>query len=144
MNNDRRNELSDRFATSISHLLRQMYMGLLDDLQGLDMTVTQLRILLLLDEREPQRMGVIASHLGCLLSATTPIVTRLVKRKLLKRASDPQDRRIVLCELSAGGRKVLGRLDRKIRNRALLVTETWDLERLETVIEANRILGGFQ
>lgn len=87
-----------------------------------------------LDERAPLRMGDIASHLGITLTATTIIVDRLVKKEMLKRASDPHDRRVVLCELTDGGRRVLERYNLIIRDRLLLVADSWDLDRLETVV----------
>lgn len=45
-------------------------------------------------------MSVVVGYLGHNPSSTTVIVNRLVEKKLIKRASDPQDRRIVYCKLA--------------------------------------------
>ena len=64
-------------------------------------------------------MGVISNSLGSALSATTSIVDRLVEKKLVKRGSDPNDRRVVTCELTASGQEASERFWRGIAVQSL-------------------------
>lgn len=72
-----------------------------------DMTVAQLRVLLLLYSEGPNRMGSIASAIGTTLSTTTGTVDILVKKRLVVRGDDPEDRRLVICELSPQGQEII-------------------------------------
>lgn len=53
---------------------------------------------------------------------------------MIKRVSDPQDRRIVFCELTGEGSKELKGYDREVRDRVLPVIDTWSTEQLEVVV----------
>ena len=72
-----------------------------------DMTVAQLRVLLLLHTEGASRMGSIASAIGTTISTTTGTVDILVKKELVVRRDDPEDRRLVICELSQQGREMI-------------------------------------
>jgi len=75
-----------------------------------DLTVAQLRIMLLLRSEGPLRMGSIASITGTALSTVTGIVDNLIKKDLVLRDVDPNDRRVVLCKLSSEGQKLMDML----------------------------------
>jgi len=75
-----------------------------------DLTVAQLRVLLVLHAEGPSRMSSIASELDIALSTTTGIVDNLVKKELVVREADPQDRRLVICKLSSTGQELINRL----------------------------------
>jgi DNA-binding MarR family transcriptional regulator len=75
-----------------------------------DMTVAQLRILLLLHSEGPSRMSSIAATLGIALPTATGIMDNLMKKKLVVRRTDPEDRRVVICALSSGGQAVIDRI----------------------------------
>jgi DNA-binding MarR family transcriptional regulator len=72
-----------------------------------DMTVAQLRVLLFLHTEGASRMGYMASAIGTTLSTTTGTVDMLVKKELVVRGADPEDRRLVICELSPQGQKII-------------------------------------
>ncbi len=72
-----------------------------------DMTVAQLRVLLLLHTEGPGRMSFIASSIGTGLSTVTGTVDILVEKGLVVRTDDPRDRRLVICDLSAQGREMM-------------------------------------
>jgi DNA-binding MarR family transcriptional regulator len=72
-----------------------------------DMTVAQLRVLLLLYTEGASRMGSIASVIGTTLSTTTGTVDILVKKGMVVRRDDPEDRRLVICELSQQGKEMI-------------------------------------
>jgi MarR family transcriptional regulator, organic hydroperoxide resistance regulator len=75
-----------------------------------DLTVAQLRILLVLYTEGPSRMSSIASSLGIAVSTATGIVDNLVKKGLVVRGADPEDRRLVICTLSSLGQETINRL----------------------------------
>ncbi|MBN1367154.1 MAG: MarR family transcriptional regulator [Dehalococcoidales bacterium] len=68
-----------------------------------DITVTQLRILLVLRAAGPSRMSDIASKIGVTLPTATVIVRNLVRKNLVQREVSPEDRRLVICKLTTEG-----------------------------------------
>ncbi len=75
-----------------------------------DLTVAQLRVLLVLQATGPSRMSDIASVLDVALPTATGIVDKLVKKGLVVRETDLQDRRLVIAGLSDGGRELINGL----------------------------------
>ena len=75
-----------------------------------DMTVAQLRVLLLLHTEGQTRMSSIASTLGIALSTATGIIDNLVKKELVMRGADTKDRRVVICALSPQGQETMNRV----------------------------------
>ena len=75
-----------------------------------DMTVAQLRILLLLHTEGPSRMSSIAAKLGIAVSTATGIIDNLVKKELVARSTAPEDRRVVICALSSMGQEIINRI----------------------------------
>jgi DNA-binding MarR family transcriptional regulator len=61
----------------------------------LDLTMAQLKAVMLLCRKGRAKGRELADGLGIAPSATTPLVDRLVEQKLAKREDDPADRRIV-------------------------------------------------
>lgn len=80
---------------------------------GLDVTMPQMKVLLLLREHGALRVGVLARHLTVSTPTITGIVDRLVRQGLVRREDDPTDRRVVLNALTARGEGLMDRL----RNR---------------------------
>lgn len=91
---------------------------------------------MLLADKGPLKVSEIADYLGSTPAAMTYTLSRLVEKKLVKRESDPQDRRVVICDLTSDGRKLLEEIRYVVRERVLASTETWSLEQLESVVEA--------
>jgi DNA-binding MarR family transcriptional regulator len=75
-----------------------------------DMTVAQLRVLLILHAEGPSHMSSIASSLGIAVSTATGILDNLVRKKLVTRGDDPEDRRLVICILSPQGQETINRM----------------------------------
>ncbi len=75
-----------------------------------DVTVAQLRVLLVLYTEGPVQMSSVASSLGIALSTATGIVDNLVRKGLVVRGASPEDRRLVICTLSAQGQETVSRL----------------------------------
>ena len=140
MQDDRRQELTDRFAESAEYLNRQLHTGRLDEWEGLDMTIPQIRTLVLLERMGPLRMGNIAIYLDRALSATTTVMDRLVEKGLVDRVADPSDRRVVICQLSESGEQAITRFWRIGRERIQIVADLLDEEQLETVVQGFELI----
>ncbi len=68
-----------------------------------DITMPQLKVLLMLWREGPGRMSELASSLGVTLATATGVVDRLVEKGYVVREGLPGDRRVVLCRLSNEG-----------------------------------------
>ena len=83
----------------------------------LDLTMPQLKVVLLLFLNGPTRMSEIASALDVSMATATGVADRLVEREIVIRESEPEDRRVVLCRLSDKGQNLIGGLWQLARNR---------------------------
>lgn len=101
-----------------------------------DLTMPQLKIMLLLFTDGPARMGVLASTLGVSVATTTGITDRLVQQDLIVRSSDPEDRRAVVCSLSEKGKEVVRRLWELGQSRARSLLEKMTSSKLRLLCEA--------
>ncbi len=75
-----------------------------DPLLG-DLPLSQFRCLAATFHQEGMKMADIAERLGVKLPALSQVVERLVRRGLLERHSDPDDRRVVRIQLTTTGRE---------------------------------------
>ena len=104
-----------------------------------ELTMGQLRTLVFLAEGS-QRMSEIAASLGTSLSSTTSMIERLKSKELVTRSQHPDDRRVVMCQLTQLGRENLERFWRfrqsRIRSLANLLTN----EEFEMVIGALQVV----
>ena len=75
-----------------------------------DLTVAQLRVMLILRTEGPVRMSRVASNIGTALSTATGIVDNLIKKNLVLRDIDSNDRRVVICKLSPEGERIMDKL----------------------------------
>ena len=132
--------LVDRFVDVVEYLNRRTLSGRLDDWAQLGMTTPQIKTLAFLEERGPARMGMIASHLGTSLSATTSVVDRLVEKRMLQRASDPGDRRVVICELTSTGLDAVNQFWRIGQERILPAVRLLDAEQLAAAVRGLELI----
>jgi len=102
----------------------------------LNLTISQLKVVLLLFITGHLRMGDIASELGVSLATATGVVDRLVERNLLIRNGDPDDRRVVLCQLSNDGEKIIRDLWQLSQKRAGDLMIALDTPQLLLISEA--------
>ena len=127
-------ELVEQFVDVVEYLNRQVRSDHLEEWQGLEMTIPQVKTMVLLGVVGPSRMGTISVHLGSALSATTNIVDRLVERGLVERVADASDRRVVICRLTSQGQEATDRFWRVGRERLLAVVEVLDQEQLALAV----------
>lgn len=79
----------------------------------LDVTMPQMKVLMLLKENGALRVGVLARHLNVSTPTITGIVDRLVRQELVRREDDPSDRRVVLNVLTKKGEDLMRRLQNR-------------------------------
>ena len=140
MQDDYRQVLTDRFVESVEYLNRQMHVGRLEECEALEMTIPQIKTLVLLERTGPMRMGSIAGFLGRALSATTIVVDRLVEKDLVHRIFDPNDRRVVLCDLTDLGRQSAAQFWSIGNERLQKVVDLLQVEDLETVVKGVELI----
>ncbi|MET1231635.1 MAG: MarR family winged helix-turn-helix transcriptional regulator [Candidatus Limnocylindrales bacterium] len=75
-----------------------------------DLTIGQLRALLVLRHHQPMSVSAISLALHVSLGSGSALVDRLVRMRLVRRSEDPADRRVVLLELDEPGVAMLDRL----------------------------------
>jgi DNA-binding MarR family transcriptional regulator len=105
-----------------------------------DLTVAQLRVLLVLYTEGSSRMSSIASFLGIAVSTATGIVDNLVRKGLVTRGTDPDDRRLVICTLSTQGQELVSRLWALGRFQIEKLLQGLSLEQLEKAKEVAEFL----
>ena len=103
---------------------------------SLDLTMPQLKVVLLLFTNGPERMSTIASALGVSLATATGVVDRLVEKDMVTREGDPNDRRIVLVRLSGKGEKLITGLWQLARGNIEALLRALDQRKLQLLNEA--------
>lgn len=106
----------------------------------LDLTMPQLKVVLLLFMNGPARMSDIAAALGVSLATATGVVDRLVERDIVLRESQPEDRRVVLCRLSEKGQKMIEGLWQLARDRTKELLQAAPPSQLQLITEALEVL----
>ncbi len=100
-----------------------------------DLSLAQYRVLVFLDRGDRP-----ASQVAQLLDVTPPTVTSLVdglaQRGLVARKADPDDRRRVLCSLTAAGRRALTRGDALVAERLGRLLDRLTPEEAEQAVTA--------
>jgi DNA-binding MarR family transcriptional regulator len=129
-----RSELLESILKTGDMLFRKLFPAIpRKELLELDMTMPQLKIMLLLYINGPMRMGSLASDLQVTLATATGLVDRLVERDMVTRESQPDDRRVVLCRLSDQGHKTISRIWETARNNSRKLLESLDTGTLRTL-----------
>ena len=75
------------------------------------LTMTQLRLMYLLYQRDEQTITELAEQMHVRKPTITGLTDRLIKHKLIRRLDDPADRRVVRISLTKDGRRVLGEIE---------------------------------
>ena len=132
-------QLTNRFVELAEQINQQMHCRPPEEWSDLELTISQVRTLALL-QQEPQRMGNISAYLGGTLSSATSIIDRLVDRGLVERSQDPDDRRVVICGLTPQGREAIEQFWRIARMSIVELAEQLDTAELETVVHAMELL----
>jgi DNA-binding MarR family transcriptional regulator len=76
----------------------------------LDLTMKQLKVLVVLGALGPARPSVIAAHIGASAANATGVLDRLVAQGYIERRPDAADRRALLVELTEAGHAIVSQL----------------------------------
>lgn len=76
----------------------------------LDLPLPQLKVVLVVADQECLHIGMVASRLGMSRAGASLLVDRLVRRGLVSRRDDPEDRRRAVIQLTAAGGELVERL----------------------------------
>jgi DNA-binding MarR family transcriptional regulator len=103
-------------------------------------SMAHLHLMTLLDAHGPMPMGRVAEMLGTGLPTATGLVNRMEDRGLVERLRDADDRRIVLVQLSGGGRSELSALQATRRRRMAAALEKLTQQQRNDLLDAIRNL----
>src|SRR6266516_170496 len=107
----------------------------------IDLTLPQLRTLLILAEEGPLVIGQIAQRLGIGLSTGGHLVDRLVQAGLAERTEDSEDRRRTLARLTPKGEELYTRLLNRVQHIQTLIQKL-DADDLAALLQGLRALNG--
>jgi DNA-binding MarR family transcriptional regulator len=133
-------ELGEGMLAVRRSMAREFLLTAIQALGQSDLTLLQLGTLLLLEDGEERTVGALSEQIGRSLSATSRLVEQLVKRELLRRQEDPNDRRARRVTLSPGGRKFLLTMMRRRAEAELKLVEALAPEDQRTVLRALELM----
>jgi len=116
------------FVSAVSGVMEQQ---LLAEIAGRHLSISQLKILKLLDLTEAHNVGDVAAFLGVSDAAASKAVDRLVRQKYLRRTEGRTDRRSSDLSLAAAGRTVLKRYETAKDRKLAAMFGNLDLDELE-------------
>jgi DNA-binding MarR family transcriptional regulator len=120
------------FVSALSGVMEQK---LLTEIAGKELTLSQLKILKLLDLGAGRNIGDVAAFLGVSNAAASKTVDRLVRRKYLRRAENRTDRRSTELSLAAAGQKLLHRYENAKRRKLSQVFGSLDPAEVQRTAE---------
>ena len=104
-----------------------------------DITMPQLKVMLILWREGPARMSELASGLGVTLATATGVVDRLVEKTYIVREGLPGDRRVVICRLSDEGQEFMKALWMSGRMQIGRILGVMTPEQLEIVARGTEV-----
>lgn len=112
----------------------------ISSLAASELSLLQMASLLLLDDGVERGVKEMAGRLGRSLSATSRLLEQLVKRGLVTRREDPEDRRARRVALSPAGRELLAALIERRAEAQLQLMEALTPEEREHVARGMTLL----
>lgn len=133
---DERQDLIAQILERDRELFRLMHSGRHSEWLEIDITMAQLKTMLVLFGMGKASMGELADSLGTGVSTMTGIVDRLVDHGFVGREEDAHDRRVVVSHLTPAGQAVLDRLYLMAKDRMGVVLNQLSNEELLHVAQA--------
>jgi DNA-binding MarR family transcriptional regulator len=103
-------------------------------------SLIHLNVLTMLEANGPMSMSAIAEALDISVASATGVIDRMEARGLVKRRRHAEDRRVVLVEPAAGGRKVFGDIDNRRRKGLAVLLARLSDEELTSLLIGHRAL----
>jgi len=128
-------DIADRETTRMPPMMGEEWLTL-------DVTMSQFKVLLLLQKEGELRVSEIAAALGVSQAVVTGVTDRLVHRGLVERVGDPHDRRVVICRLTEEGSHLTYGLSRSGLERGRKLLEVMTVEELELLKETFEMAAG--
>ena len=125
--NSARDELVERIVAAYEALMHNVASAHAPEFVGVGVTMSQAKVLYLVQAEPDLRMSALAGRLGVSLPSISGVVDRLVDQGLLTRRDDPSDRRQALIRITDAGADQLD-LFRELNARQVRIL----LARLET------------
>jgi len=100
------------------------------------------QVLAILEMRDAIPMGHLAEELAVALPNATGLVNRMEERGLVVRRDDRADRRVVLVELTAAGRRLIGEMESERRERMGRLLAQLDPTQQDRLLESVKDLVG--
>ncbi|MFY1652001.1 MarR family winged helix-turn-helix transcriptional regulator [Solwaraspora sp. WMMB762] len=135
-----RDELIDQIMATHRRLQLLFASDRSDPLFDSQLTVPQLKILLLLYLHGSASGQELSQVLGVRMATVTGIVDRLAAHRLVGRREDPRDRRVRRIELTDDGRQLMDRIVTAGTERQARLLARLDTDELRTVAAAARLL----
>lgn len=101
----------------------------------LPLTIAQLKSLFFISNQGSTNLGNLAAALGVTPTNTTGIVDRLVKKKLVSRNEDTQDRRMLLLQATTKGEELVTNLRDRRRGHVSEVLALMSMDELVTLAQ---------
>jgi DNA-binding MarR family transcriptional regulator len=118
------------FSAAVNGLLEAQI-----DEAGLDLALSQVRMLALIERLPSCGIGDLADYMGVSSAATSRAVERLVRRGLVDRSTAGDDRRAVDLVVTREGRAVVSRYQAAVRKALDALTRSLDAERVHQAID---------
>lgn len=134
-----RSELVARIADSLEALASTSQITPTESVMETDLTLPQLRILYMLASG-PARITDISEAFGMARANASTMVERLVRKGLVERDSDPNDRRVALARLTGQGREAVEGVTRSEITVVEKIAKFLTLGELEVVARALEIM----
>jgi DNA-binding MarR family transcriptional regulator len=128
-------KLIDDILSLADRLFRHLLPTVPQNLLTLDVTMPQIKIMLILYIHGPVRMSDIAAELEVTLPTSTSLVDRLVEKNFVVRENQPDDRRVVLCRLSEAGQKAIAGIWASTRVNSQELLQAMDTAKLKMLVE---------
>lgn len=110
-----------------------------DPAPATELTLPQIRVLYMLASG-PAKISEVSAALGMARPNASNMVERLVRKGLVERASDPNDRRAVLASLTDSGRGALEGMTHSNYEAFETIAEVLSIPELEIVVRALEVL----
>jgi MarR family multiple antibiotic resistance transcriptional regulator len=123
-------DLMEQFAT-IRRLTVTKGHGDNDLLSRHDLTRPQVMVLMILDQRLGLTVGKVAELMGVSGGAATQMLDIMVRRDLIGRSPDPDDRRVIRLDLTAAGRTLAQEVAKSMAERMTRMTHDLSDEELQ-------------
>jgi DNA-binding MarR family transcriptional regulator len=130
-----REALIGELLSLADRLFRHLFPTVPKNLLNLDVTMPQMKIMLILYIHGATRMTDIAAGLEVTLPTSTSLVDRLVDKNYVVRENQPDDRRVVLCRLSEAGQKAVDGIWASFHDNSKQLLESLDTSKLQMFVE---------